>query len=63
MYMQNHGILLSLSSIFTFYLKVSVILQGSAATYLRCGEICYLAAVENFFFFHRVKEFDKSVKI
>jgi len=44
-------------------LNVSVILQGSAGIYLRCGEIYDASRVGNFFLFHAVKEFRKLVKI
>jgi len=61
LYMQNQSVLFSFSSIFASYFNVSLILQGCAATYLTCGEICYVTRVGNFFFY-KVKESGKSVK-
>jgi len=44
--MQNQCILFSFSFRFASYLNVLVISQGSATTYLRCGEIYYVTNIE-----------------
>jgi len=51
--------LLSFFFKFASYLNVSVISQGSAATYLRHGRKYYVIIIGNFFLFETVKEFGK----
>jgi len=57
--------LLSSTSCKTAWKWISNIAQGSAATYLRCGRICYTTLVGNLFLVQTVGvgEFWKSVKI